>query len=653
MEETILSKDTINVTIHDDHSFDCSIVTIGRAGENDITQLEITVPEELNGFWAYLDFKKPNGEKFKTSRLEIMSNIIEFNVPSSMLDKTGNLEVQLVLQNETGEIWKSNIRKFVVLSSIDATEDIPFQEDFITVAQKTLEEIKAQNSITTNALKTTQKGNKISLYDVSPITHELKIKLTSDTITDFSNVTVTRQQKNLLSLPYTGNAQHTENNSISVDEYGKVIFSGTVNTNETMKYVLYEGVPFIETGIIDIGLKKTSGKTKLVFVVYDKNGVGKTQFSTMLNTPQEINLNTALYMEATKWSLYLEYTNTTSNAVTINDVLEPYIFLHSDVTVISVKANADGTVNGIYSGDKNTELVTDNNEVVIECEYSKDINTVEVKTDDILLPDSTNPVQNRALYELLTVKNLISKKSPTANYPLSISNALNSSALEVSIKQTSFPSTVTSANKYPTKDITREFWDSNSWIDISNTKVKPSEKAIFSFNNIDASIVNVLLYSSDYMEFTGDYPILAEVNVQTTDTGRYYIEINNTFDFAINGIVLECYSPPTLGDCALRFDDSTEYTEYTESKIIYDTTTVSVTEITTGKSVNADENGIVNGFVYSADGADMKFYVSNSAFTLDIIYRRSLADEIADLKAQLTSAVSTLNTELASLTDIE
>lgn len=147
MTETILAKDTIQVIIHDDHSFECATVTIGRSGENNITQLEITIPEELNGFNAYLDFKKPKGAKYKTAKLEIENNKIEYDVPLELLDESGNLEVQLVLQNEQGLIWKSAIKKFVVLGSVDAVEGIVAKEDFITKVEMLLEEMKNRNTM--------------------------------------------------------------------------------------------------------------------------------------------------------------------------------------------------------------------------------------------------------------------------------------------------------------------------------------------------------------------------------------------------------------------------------------------------------------------------------------------------------------------------
>lgn len=141
MADTILEKDTISVTVGDDHTCNCSVVTIGRTGENTVTQLEFTIPKELNSFWAYLDFKKPKGETHRTGKLDIVNNKIEYDIPNGLLDQNGNLEVQLVLHGANGEIWKSATKKFVVLKSIDAVVDVPAVEDFIADAVQTLQEI--------------------------------------------------------------------------------------------------------------------------------------------------------------------------------------------------------------------------------------------------------------------------------------------------------------------------------------------------------------------------------------------------------------------------------------------------------------------------------------------------------------------------------
>ena len=179
MTETILEKDTINVVIGDDHSFNCTAVTIGRTGEHSVSQLEIEIPAELNAFWAYLDFKKPKGETISTGKLDIVNNKIEYDIPSGLLDENGNLEVQLVLRNENGEVWKSATKKFVVLKSIDAVDDIPEKEDFIIEAQKALEETKAIAYGNAPAIVETAVGNPIGISDVSAYEHEMKVKLSA------------------------------------------------------------------------------------------------------------------------------------------------------------------------------------------------------------------------------------------------------------------------------------------------------------------------------------------------------------------------------------------------------------------------------------------------------------------------------------------
>ena len=149
MSESILTKDTALVNIGVDHSFNCTVTTLGRSGENNITRFVITIPEELSVFDPYLDFKKPTGETVRTPRLTINGNKIEYDIPLWLLDTNGKLEVQLILQDEQGYIWKSTYKTFSVLKSINAVDDIPEKEDFITEAQKLLDEITSTGTVCT------------------------------------------------------------------------------------------------------------------------------------------------------------------------------------------------------------------------------------------------------------------------------------------------------------------------------------------------------------------------------------------------------------------------------------------------------------------------------------------------------------------------
>lgn len=135
-------KDKICATLTKDHIYICNGGVIGRSGENECTQLEITLDECLCDKWVYIDFIKPDGTTYKTPKLDIVNNKVIYDIPNALLDQKGTLKVQVVLQNDEGEIWKSNIKTYGVNPSINATDDIPNQDDFITEAQRLLNEVE-------------------------------------------------------------------------------------------------------------------------------------------------------------------------------------------------------------------------------------------------------------------------------------------------------------------------------------------------------------------------------------------------------------------------------------------------------------------------------------------------------------------------------
>lgn len=133
-------RDIIRATLGSDHFLKCQTYTIARNGEGLTPCLFVSIPENLAKYWAYIDFKKPNGETFKTPRIDVVEEILEYNIPGAVLDADGKLYLQIIFQNESNEIWKSYVKEFAVRESINATDDIPNKQDFITEAQKTLDE---------------------------------------------------------------------------------------------------------------------------------------------------------------------------------------------------------------------------------------------------------------------------------------------------------------------------------------------------------------------------------------------------------------------------------------------------------------------------------------------------------------------------------
>ena len=138
-------KNKICASIDRNHIYNCTCKIIARTGEHESTELEITLAEELCNCWAYLDFRKPDGSTFKTPKLDIIDNKVIYAISAALVDQDGDIEVQLVLQNANGLIWKSSIKKYTVIGSINATDDIEVPEDFITNAQKLLDNLTEVN----------------------------------------------------------------------------------------------------------------------------------------------------------------------------------------------------------------------------------------------------------------------------------------------------------------------------------------------------------------------------------------------------------------------------------------------------------------------------------------------------------------------------
>lgn len=135
-------KTIINVHLGRDHVYNCNTNFIGRSGENESTQFQIEFEDCLCDSWVYIDFVKPDGTKYKTPKLDIVDNVVIYDVTNELLTDKGMLKAQIVLQNEEGIVWKSTVKTYEIIQSIDATDDIPNKEDFITEAQTLLNEIE-------------------------------------------------------------------------------------------------------------------------------------------------------------------------------------------------------------------------------------------------------------------------------------------------------------------------------------------------------------------------------------------------------------------------------------------------------------------------------------------------------------------------------
>ena len=119
---------------------------LGMADEHLGRVLRIFVADEsLRDKGIYLEFETPNGQITTTPQLTITDGIIEYPLPSNLMQE-GELKVQLVVRDRDGLVWKSNVRHFCVAPSLNASEVVEESHpDFISQIQEALESFSANN----------------------------------------------------------------------------------------------------------------------------------------------------------------------------------------------------------------------------------------------------------------------------------------------------------------------------------------------------------------------------------------------------------------------------------------------------------------------------------------------------------------------------
>lgn len=218
------------------------------------------------------------------------------------------------------------------------------------VAEAVSTEQKRANNTFSNALKGTKSDTAIFLDDISPVTHEMEVKISSDTVTDLTAVKVKRYGSNL----FDGNLIPGVYNSTDLDN---PVTSGYVPKYQSIKIYLKAGTYTISSSVL----------IRIVRAIVDgvyKNisAIGKSYtFSATtdgycgFSFRREDNLN---------WdSSEKIWINRGSSAID-----------YEQYALAEYTPNADGTVNGVTSIYPNTTLTTDTDGIIIDCEYNRDIN---------------------------------------------------------------------------------------------------------------------------------------------------------------------------------------------------------------------------------------------------------------------------------------
>ena len=215
----------------------------------------------------------------------------------------------------------------------------------LTVAEAIEDEKSRADNTFSNALKSSKSGSAILIDDISPVTHEMSVKISSDTVTDLTAVKVTRCGKNLL---YNDTIISESTNPVY-----KKIWSGNLPAPFVFSEDLSQFTPTEEFA--------SAATFRFKFADGTEKAIGKDYKYLLVTTGilKEIYfVNNSQGIGTIKCQLEIG---------TVKTDYEPYV--GTDYT-----PNADGTVNGVTSLYPNTTLMTDTDGVIIDCEYNRDIN---------------------------------------------------------------------------------------------------------------------------------------------------------------------------------------------------------------------------------------------------------------------------------------
>lgn len=229
-------------------------------------------------------------------------------------------------------------------------------DKLLTIANNTPEVCKKL------AVTKTASGSIISVNDVSPTEHNLKIQLTSDTITDFSGIEVYRNGKNLIPYPYTDTTKTYNGIRYTDNGDGTITANGTATADSYFR--LLDSNPF--------KIDRMIGRVQITGC--PSGGSAETYYIDCVPTGHKCVGESVQLDINTKWFRF--YIRVRKGTKVENLVFKPQVERGLNVTEFekgtlqTATANTDGTVVGLTSVSPNMTLFTNAADVNINCEYS-------------------------------------------------------------------------------------------------------------------------------------------------------------------------------------------------------------------------------------------------------------------------------------------
>ncbi len=294
-----------------------------------------------------------------------------------VVDLNDAVKLQYWIANGDESAYAIIPKSELIDSNLKATSEKPIQN-------------KAVSNGVANALKNAVSGSAVAMTDVSPLEHNVVVKLSSDTLSDFTAVTLTKQGKNL----FDDNKEYES--VITLEENGEKVFAHVGYQNPNDKYNTL--VSFDIADIWDIANKLNLPVT----ISFDiKNAIdGQVQVYTLGKKRFNTTSASRYIPSTTEWQryrytatpTYVDADTTGNNGCGLTFFGSPYgsgiipfiknlqIEIGTEETPYAkfqaqtYKPNADGTLDGVTSLYPATTLMTDTEGVIITAEYSRDLN---------------------------------------------------------------------------------------------------------------------------------------------------------------------------------------------------------------------------------------------------------------------------------------
>ncbi|MDY4524379.1 MAG: hypothetical protein SPE03_05020 [Treponema sp.] len=315
-----------------------------------------------------------NPLQLSDTNLQKSGLLIQTYTPAGSTPGTVGTRTYSVIERDVNNLSESGL----------AAYNIPTSK---AVAQYVKESISAEQSradnTLSNALKGSKNGEAFLIDDISPVTREMGVKISSDTVENLTAVKIKKQGKNLIPFPYQQLTLGTSTYNgvdFTVYEDGSILINGTATKSTTKRlYTNTTGLLGLKSGITISISKNASDDTQqgnVYFVCNYYNSTG-TMIQGLIATTAPSGTKTI----TDEWKGLVIYVNIPSGKTLNNLLIKPQLEIGATateyepyITPTEYIPTTDGTVNGITSLYPNTTLTTDTEGIIINCKYNRDIN---------------------------------------------------------------------------------------------------------------------------------------------------------------------------------------------------------------------------------------------------------------------------------------